>query len=137
MIDVKKISFLSDGNGAMVNLTKEVANMIRNGSIEDGIINVYSHGSTTGMVVMGGEDGLDEDFVAMIERLVPEGPFKHDEMTDPNNGVAHMRSALVGTGVNIPFNGKRLQLGMFQQIFFVDFDLVKREREIIVQVMGE
>ncbi len=137
MIDTKKISFATKGGFDMVNLTKEVGRMIRNGSIESGIVNVYSHGSTTAVVTLGSEDGIREDFVEMVKKMVPEGKYKHDEWTEHHNGVSHMRSALLGTGLNIPFMHKRMFLGMFQQIYFVDLDSIEREREVIVQIIGE
>ncbi|MFA4930667.1 MAG: secondary thiamine-phosphate synthase enzyme YjbQ [Patescibacteria group bacterium] len=137
MIETKQLLFESEGPFGLVNLTDDVKSLIRNGQIENGVINIYSHGSTTGVVVLGGEEGLEEDFINMMKRLVPDGDYAHDQKTATNNGVAHLRSTLAGTGVTIPFARKRIYLGMFQQIYFIDFDFVKREREVIVQLMGE
>ena len=137
MIDTKKITFRSQGPFGMINITKKITDLVRNGQIENGMVNIYSHGSTTGIVILGSEEGVIEDFVDSIKRIVPDGHYLHDDNTDPDHGVAHIRSAITGTGVTIPFNHKRMYLGMFQQVFFVDYDLYEREREIIVQILGE
>lgn len=137
MIETKKITFETKGSFDLVNLTKEITGLIRNGAIESGVVNIYSHGSTTAMVTLGSEEGIKEDFIDMVKKLVPEASYKHDEKTNHHNGVSHLRSALLGTGLSVPFMHKRMMLGMFQQIYFVDLDLVEREREVIVQIMGE
>ena len=137
MIDTKKITFETNGPFDLVNITKEITSLIRNGSIESGIVSIYSHGSTTAIVTLGSEDGIKEDFIDAVKRIAPEGKYKHDEKMSHNNGVAHVQSALLGTGLTLPFAHKRMFLGMFQQIYFVDLDFVKREREVIVQILGE
>lgn len=137
MLDTKKLMFESNGPFDMVNITDEVINIVRNGFIESGLINVYSHGSTTAVVTLGAEEGIKEDFIETVKKMVPDGSYQHDETTEHKNGMAHVRSGLLGTGVTVPFTKKRLYLGMFQQIYFIDLDTVKREREIIIQIMGE
>jgi secondary thiamine-phosphate synthase enzyme len=137
MLDTKKLTFESSGPFDLINLTEELTNIVRNGFIESGIVTVYSHGSTSAIMTLGSEDGLEEDLVETIKKLVPEGNYKHDEKMDHKNGVSHIRSSILGTGVNIPFTNKRMYLGMFQQVYFVDLDFVTREREIIVQIIGE
>ncbi len=137
MIDTKRLTFESHGPFDMVNLTDEINDIVRNGFIESGIVNVYSHGSTSAIVTLGSEDGIEEDFARTVENMVPEGNYKHDEKMDHKNGVSHIRSGVLGTSVTIPFTKKRMYLGMFQQIFFVDLDYIKREREIIIQIVGE
>ncbi len=137
MIDSKKIVFETSGSFDMVNLTKEITTLIRNGSIESGVVNIYSHGSTAAIVTLGSEEGIKEDFIEAVKRIIPDGKYKHDEKTNHRNGVSHIRSAILGTGLSIPFSRKRMFLGMFQQIYFVDLDSIKREREVIVQIIGE
>jgi secondary thiamine-phosphate synthase enzyme len=121
----------------MVNLSEEITDIIRNGFIESGVVTIYSHGSTTALVALGSEDGIVEDFVQTVKKIVPEGKYYHDEKMGHKNGVSHVQSGLLGTSLTVPFTKKRLYLGMFQQIYFVDLDYIKREREIIIQIIGE
>lgn len=137
MVETKKLTFKSNGPFDLVNLTDEVTKIVRNCEIHNGLVSIYSHGSTTAVVTLGSEDGLEEDFIEALKKVTPEGNYKHDEKTDHKNAVSHIRSSLLGTQVVIPFNNKRVYLGMFQQIYFIDLDLVEREREVIIQILGE
>jgi len=137
MLDTKRLMFESHGPFDMVNITDEVTDLVRNGFIESGLVNIYSHGSTTAVVTLSSEDGIKEDFVNLLKEIVPDGDYIGDRETDHKNAVSHLRSAVLGTGTTVPFTKKRLYLGMFQQVYFIDLDTVKREREVIVQIIGE
>jgi secondary thiamine-phosphate synthase enzyme len=74
----------------------------------------------------------------MWSRVVPEKvPYHHDRAWGDGNGYAHVRAALLGAFLVIPFTNKRMLLGTWQQIVLLDFDNRSRSREIIVQIMGE
>ena len=53
------------------------------------------------------------------------------------NGYAHLRAALVGPDITVPFINGEMQLGTWQQIVFLDFDNRRRNRKVIVQILGE
>jgi thiamine phosphate synthase YjbQ (UPF0047 family) len=48
-----------------------------------------------------------------------------------------VRAALLGPSLSVPFVGRRLTLGTWQQIVYVDFDNRPRQRDIVVQIIGE
>ena len=54
-----------------------------------------------------------------------------------DNGSAHVRAALIGPSLTVPFTNASLTLGIWQQIIYVDFDNRPRRRELVFQVMGE
>ncbi|MCL6510628.1 MAG: YjbQ family protein [Anaerolineae bacterium] len=49
---------------------------------------------------------------------------------------SHVRAALVGPSVTVPFSGSRLDVGTWQRIVCIDFDDRPRSRRVIVQVLG-
>jgi secondary thiamine-phosphate synthase enzyme len=53
------------------------------------------------------------------------------------NGHSHVRASMLGASLTIPFVNKRLTLGTWQQIVFVDFDNRPRSRRIVTQILGE
>ena len=72
------------------------------------------------------------------EKLAPEdAEYRHEATWNDDNGHAHVRASLLGPSLTIPFVGRRLQLGTWQQIVLIDFDTRPRIRRIIVQVMGD
>ena len=77
-------------------------------------------------------------FQKAIERIVPSNvAYEHDKRWGDGNGFSHVRAALMKPSLTIPLIKGKLSLGTWQQIVFMDFDNRGREREIVVQVMGE
>ena len=61
----------------------------------------------------------------------------HDKRWGDGNGFSHVRAALMKPSLTIPLIKGKLTLGTWQQIVFMDFDNRRRDRNIVVQVMGE
>ena len=79
-----------------------------------------------------------EDLKNAIERIAPRNiHYAHDSRWGDGNGFAHVRAALLGPSLSIPFSKKRMLLGTWQQIILVDFDNRPRTRQIFVQIIGE
>lgn len=133
VVKTERLKIQTKGNNDVIDITREVAEKVRNSGISNGIVTVFLPGSTGGITTIENESGLIQDFKETIERLVPKGgSYRHS-----GNPFSHLRSALFGTSFSCPFNDKRLLLGTWQQIVFVDFDNHPRSREIIVQIVGE
>jgi len=132
-VKTDKIKLQTKGNNDVIGITDKVAQIVLNSGITEGIVTVFLLGSTGGITTIENEPGLIQDFKEVIEKLVPEGSsYRH-----PDNSFSHILSALFGTSFSCPFSEKRLLLGPWQQIVFVDFDSRPRSREIIVQIVGE
>lgn len=70
--------------------------------------------------------------------MLPEsGEYHHHQTWGDDDGASHVRAALVGPSILVPFNGGQLLLGTWQQVVLVDFDTRPRRRRLIVQVWGE
>jgi secondary thiamine-phosphate synthase enzyme len=68
--------------------------------------------------------------------IAPPGrDYRHHQRWGDDNGSAHVRAALVGPSLTVPFAGGRLTLGTWQQIIFLDFDTRPRSQRLVVQVM--
>ena len=84
------------------------------------------------------EPGLQADLAELLDRLVPPSrDYGHERAWHDGNGHSHLRSSLVGPSLTLPFNKKKLVLGTWQQIIFIDFDNRARERRLILQFLGE
>ena len=53
-----------------------------------------------------------------------------------DNGDAHLKSLLVHHQVILPITAGRLDLGPWQQVYYAEFDGMRRKR-VILKVMGE
>ncbi len=138
MVRQSKIELKTRGNGAMLDITEGVARAAAESGVRDGIVTVFVPGATGGVTTIEYEGGLARDFGDLMERLAPqERDYSHNERWGDGNGHSHLRASLLGPSLTVPLSGGRLTLGTWQQIVFVDFDTRAREREIIVQIVGE
>ncbi len=138
MVITKKISLQSKGHGEIIDITPEVQKQLAETKLSEGTVTLFITGSTAGITTIEFEPGLLADFKEMWERIIPQNiPYQHDKAWGDGNGHSHVRASLLGASLVIPFSGKSLALGTWQQIVLVDFDNRARSRQIVVQVMGD
>ena len=138
MTESATISFQTDGDGTIVDLTGRVSEAVRKSGIREGIVTVCATGSTAAITTIEYEPGLLKDVPALMERLIPAGvTYQHDATWGDGNGYAHLRSALIGTSFTTAVVAGTPALGTWQQIVFLEFDNRARRREVRVQVIGE
>jgi secondary thiamine-phosphate synthase enzyme len=138
MVVTKKISFQSRAHGEIIDITPEVQKQLAETKLSEGTVTLFVTGSTAGITTIEYEPGLLADFKSIWERTVPQNiPYQHDQAWHDGNGHSHCRASLLGASLVVPFSGRSLLLGTWQQIVVVDFDNKVRSRQIVVQVMGE
>ena len=119
-------------------VTRDVQDILSKSKISDGLLTVFVPGSTAGVTTIEYESGAISDLRSAVERLLPSGiPYAHDTRWGDGNGFAHVRAALLGPSLTVPFSRHKLSLGTWQQIVVVDFDNRPRTRSVCVQVVGE
>ena len=137
-VETKSIKLSTNGHCDIVDITSEVTKQVADSGIENGTVTIFVTGSTAGVTTIEYEPGLVADLKEMWGRMVPEKiPYHHDQAWGDGNGYAHVRAALLGPSLVIPFVNKRMVLGTWQQIVLLDFDNRARSREVVVQIMGE
>jgi len=134
----KKIKLNTKGDTDIINITAEAASALLSSELKNGSVTVFVPGSTGGITTVEYEPGLVEDLKAFFEKIAPKsGEYQHNIRWQDGNGYSHVRASLLGPGITVPFINGKMQLGKWQQIIFIDFDNRPREREIIIQIMGE
>lgn len=134
----EKVKFKTKGNNDMLDVTNLVDRKVQDFSVTSGIVTIFVPGATGSVTTMEYEPGLISDFKDFISKLVPEGKdYAHNLSHSDVNGHSHIRSTLLSPSLVVPFVNKKLQLGIWQQIVFIDFDNRERERELIIQIIGE
>ncbi|MDI6916663.1 MAG: secondary thiamine-phosphate synthase enzyme YjbQ [Thermoplasmatales archaeon] len=132
------ISFNTKGEIEIVNVTDNVARIVKKSGIKNGIGCVFVPGSTGAITTIEYEPGLLQDLPEALERLFPKNiEYRHHETWHDGNGHSHVRASVIGPGLTVPIKNGNLTLGTWQQIVFVELDVRKRKREIIVQIIGE
>jgi secondary thiamine-phosphate synthase enzyme len=124
--------------GEILDITGHIQTVVDNGRIENGVIFLFVPGSTAALTTIEYEPGLLDDLPAALERIAPKGgSYQHEARWHDGNGHSHIRASLLGPDLFVPFTRKKLMLGTWQQIAFIEFDVRPRNRTIIVQSMGE
>jgi len=131
--------FLSTkGFSDILDITHRVDAVTDRSGIKNGLVTVFCPGSTGSVTTIEYESGIVSDLQKAIEKIVPSSiPYEHDKRWGDGNGFSHVRAALMKPSLTIPFIKGKLALGTWQQIVFIDFDNRKRERNLIVQIVGE
>ena len=138
MVKTETLELQTRGHADMIDITGDVSSRVRDSGIESGIVTIFCPGSTAGLTTIEYEPGALSDFSRLFDEIVPpDRDYAHNQRWGDGNGHAHVRSALLGTSLTVPFVSSTLQLGMWQQIVFCDFDNRRRERRLVVQIMGE
>jgi secondary thiamine-phosphate synthase enzyme len=137
-IHTATLSFQTRGGAQMIDITQHVGQVVHDSEFDGGIVTVFCPGSTCAVTTIEYEDGAVKDFQRLFDEIAPANRhYAHNAAWDDDNGHSHVRAALLGPSLTVPFMERTLLLGRWQQIIFVDFDIRARSRRVIVQVMGE
>ncbi len=124
--------------GELIDITNQVQNAIKKYKSSDGVAFLFVPGSTAALTTIEFEPGLEKDFPAALERLVPKAlSYEHEKTWHDGNGHSHVQASLLGPDLTVPFQNGKLSLGTWQQIVLVELDTVPRDRTVIVQLLAE
>ncbi len=134
----REIQLRTDGHSEVRDITDYIMRAVEESRLVAGIVTIFCPGSTGGLTTIEYESGVVADLKQVLDEIAPPGrDYKHHQRWGDDNGSSHIRAALVGPSLTVPFVAGRLTLGTWQQIVFIDFDTTARARRLIVQVMGE
>ncbi|PLX41120.1 MAG: hypothetical protein C0609_11285 [Deltaproteobacteria bacterium] len=104
----------------LVDVTGEVARIIAESGILEGLATVYVPHTTAGVTINENADpDVKRDIIAFMDRLIPrDWGFRHIE----GNSDAHIKASMMGFSAQIPVTGGRPALGTWQGIYFAEFD---------------
>jgi len=138
MVKTRNLSFRTDGNGDCQNITSRLAQLIAECGITDGTVTIFCPSATSAITTIEFEAGAIADLRRLFDEIVPpQKPYAHNDRWGDGNGHSHVRAALLGPSLTIPVVEGQLALGTWQQVVHMDFDVRPRQRELILQVMGD
>jgi secondary thiamine-phosphate synthase enzyme len=137
-VTTKQLNLRTRGAGDLINITDEIQKNLQETGLNEGSVTVFVVGSTAAITTFEYEPGLISDVKELYEKLVPSTKsYAHDETWGDANGFSHLRAALQGPSLVIPFNSGRLILGTWQQVVLAEFDTRSRQRRVVLQFIGE
>jgi secondary thiamine-phosphate synthase enzyme len=138
MVATQRRDVSTSGQGDAHDITEMVAAALADSALRAGIVTVFVVGSTAVVTTIEFEPGAVADLNGVLERIAPRGAdYRHHLRWGDDNGSSHVRAAMLGPSLTIPFADGNLLLGTWQQIMLLECDLRPRKREIVMQIVGE
>jgi secondary thiamine-phosphate synthase enzyme len=138
MVITRELQLHTRGHADVQDITDGVTGAVRDSGLKAGTVTVFCPGSTGGLTTIEYEDGVIADLAQVLDETVPpDRPYRHHLRWGDDNGHSHVRAALIGPSLTVPFVAGRLTLGTWQQVVFCDFDTRPRSRRLVVQIVGE
>lgn len=132
------IKLTTRGNADVIDITGQVAANVAETGLSDGIVTVFCPSATSAVTTLEYESGCVSDLRRLFDEIVDPGRhYAHNARWGDGNGHSHVRAAVLGPSLTVPFVNGRLTLGTWQQIIYVDFDNRARQRQLVAQVIGE
>jgi secondary thiamine-phosphate synthase enzyme len=126
------------GNADILDITEQVQAAVQQSGLENGIVTVFAPSATSALTTLEYEAGAISDLRRLFDEIAdPANHYAHNARWGDGNGHSHLRAALLGPSLTVPFVQAHLTLGTWQQIVYIDFDNRSRHRELVVQIMGE
>jgi secondary thiamine-phosphate synthase enzyme len=129
-----------------VDITAEVAELVRAAGLRDGVVTVFSRHTTAAVCLQEAEPLLLEDLRDFLDRSAPAAAhYRHNDFRvrtvhmhddESPNGHAHCLQLMLGSSESVPVVDGELLLGQWQRIFFVELDGPRERREVVIQALG-
>ncbi len=137
-VETATIQLETRGNADILDITGQVAQSVHASGLKDGTVTIFCPSATSGLTTIEYESGCVSDLRRLFDEIVdPSRHYAHNARWGDGNGHSHVRAALLGPSLTVPFVNGRLMLGTWQQIIYVDFDNRARRRELVAQIIGE
>ena len=138
MVKTGSIQLSTRGNADVQDVTAQIAQVVIASELKNGTVTIFCPSATSALTTIEYESGCVSDLRRLFEEIIPSHrDYAHNARWGDGNGHSHVRAALLGPSLTIPFVKGHLTLGTWQQVIFVDFDIRARHRELVLQMIGE
>ena len=137
-VKTESIKLSTKGNADIIDITDAVSSHVSQCGLNNGIVTIFSPSATSAITTIEYESGCVSDIKHLLDEIIPPNrDYLHNLKWGDGNGHSHVRAALLKASFTVPFVERQLTLGTWQHIIFLDFDNRSRQRELVVQIMGE
>ena len=130
---MEQLSLRTSGRACMVDITRDVQQVVNHSGVQDGFCIVYVPHTTAGLTINENADPtVQSDILAELDKVIPwRDGYEHME----GNSAAHIKASMMGPSHTVLVNKGRLMLGTWQGIYFCEFD-GPRQRKVWVKVVS-
>ena len=132
----KEIVFRTQKKLEAINITHHIKEVVKESSVKNGLAVIHAPHATAAIVLNEDEWGLKNDILEWIEKRIPYNyKWRHNRIDD--NAGAHLASMIIGSTRIIPVKNNELVRGTWQEVLFLELDGPRRERRVVIEVIGE
>src|SRR5881296_4663335 len=132
-VESQELKSRTHREGEILDITNKTQRVIESSRMRSGVAVLFVPGSTGAITTIEYEPGVLADLPVALERLAPkDASYEHEKRWHDGNGHSHIRASIIGPDLSVPFLDKKLALGTWQQIVFVELDVRPRGRTIII-----
>ncbi len=133
----KELHFCTARISEILNITEQVEAAVAESAIREGLALVYPMHTSSAVYVSDSDYSLTQDFADLLGDLVPDTrDYRHDLTDYKKNAAGHLKAILSGHSVTLPVTAGGLDLGIYQTIYYFEFD-GKRPKEVLVKILGD
>jgi len=134
----KELAFNIPSRRGFINITPQVKDALRESGIREGLCLVNPMHITASVFINDDEGGLHKDYEKWLEGIAPHEPISQYEhnRTGEDNADAHIKRQVMGREVVVAVTQGKLDLGIWEQIFYGEFDGRRRKR-VLIKIIGE
>ena len=133
----KELTFRTSTRRAIVNITPQVEEALRESSIKEGLCLINAMNITAAVFINDHESGLHRDYERWLEKLAPEKPHsQYDHNGYEDNADAHLKRTIMGRESVVAITNGKLDFGTWEQIFYYEFDGM-RDKRVLIKIIGE
>ena len=133
----KELWFETSRRRAFINITPQIEQCLAESGVTEGLLLCNAMHISASVFINDDESGLHQDFEQWLEKLAPEKPhsqYRHNGYED--NADAHLKRQIMGREVVVAVTKGRLDFGPWEQIFYGEFDGMRKKR-VLVKIIGE
>jgi len=119
-----------------INITDPVEAAVKKSGVKEGLCLVNAMHITASVFINDNEPGLHRDFMKWLEKLAPYDKNKYEHNVGEDNGDAHLKRTVMGREVVVAVTNGELQFGPWEQIFYGEFDGMRKKR-VLIKIIGE
>ena len=138
MVKTETLTLSTRGNAECHDITQQLAVVVSRSGLRSGIVTIFCPSATSALTTIEFESGAITDLRRVFDEIVPPSrDYAHNSRWGDGNGHSHVRAALLGPSLTVPVVGGQMTLGTWQQVIHVDFDVRPRQRELVLQLIGD
>lgn len=135
MAMIHTLTISTQKHDAMIDITSQVKQYVHSTGVTEGQVLIYCPHTTAGIAI---NENADPDVVTDVLRRLDEiYPWHHKlDLHAEGNTAAHLKAITTGSSATVILHQGELVLGVWQGIYFCEFD-GPRTRKAIIKVMPD